>query len=143
MVNSRRKLDLVDEAYDLILRWESHCFAIGIPVMITSTLRDKEYQEYLYAQGRTRPGKIVTWTHNSRHLPDASGKSRAWDFAVLKDGAPCWDVKTDINDNDIPDYLDAAQVARDLGLVAGADFKDKKGGPQPDLCHIELKGDNK
>lgn len=138
MINSRRKIDLVDRAYDLILRWEAHCFAIGIPVIITSTLRDIEYQNFLYEQGRTRPGKIVTWTHNSRHLPDETGKSTAWDFAVVKDGQPCWVVKVDVNDNDIPDYLDAAQVARDLGLVSGADFKDKHGKPQPDYCHVEL-----
>ena len=140
MVNSRRKIDLVDRAYDLILKWESHCFAVGIPVMITSTLRDQEYQDWLYEQGRSRPGNIVTWTHNSRHLPDkVENKSRAWDFAVLVDGKPCWDVaKVDVNDNQIQDYEDAAQIGRDLGLVAGADFKDKNGKPQPDWCHLEL-----
>ena len=31
-------------------------------------LRSLERQRELYAQGRTTPGKIVTWTMNSRHI---------------------------------------------------------------------------
>ena len=36
------------------------CKAEGFPVLVTSTVRDDEYQAYLYEQGRTRPGSIVT-----------------------------------------------------------------------------------
>ncbi|MDM5349678.1 M15 family metallopeptidase [Lysinibacillus sphaericus] len=54
------------------------CFKAGIKnVFITETYRSQERQKYLYAQGRTRPGQIVTWTLDSNH------KSRlAWDIAV-------------------------------------------------------------
>ncbi len=38
-------------------------------------------QKKLYAQGRTKPGDIVTWTLNSRHLPAADGLGRAVDLA--------------------------------------------------------------
>lgn len=31
-------------------------------------LRTKERQAELYAQGRTKPGKIVTWTMKSKHI---------------------------------------------------------------------------
>lgn len=38
-------------------------------------------QKALYAQGRTKPGKIVTWTLNSRHLLDPkTGFGRAVDL---------------------------------------------------------------
>lgn len=38
-------------------------------------------QKALYAQGRTMPGKVVTWTLNSRHLPDPkTGLGRAVDL---------------------------------------------------------------
>lgn len=37
-------------------------------------------QKELYAQGRTKPGKVVTWTLNSRHLPDAFGLGCAVDL---------------------------------------------------------------
>ena len=36
------------------------CRAEGFPVLVTSTVRDDAYQEYLYQQGRSRPGSIVT-----------------------------------------------------------------------------------
>ncbi|HHT17909.1 MAG TPA: M15 family metallopeptidase [Papillibacter sp.] len=32
----------------------------GRSVLVTETVRDDEYQAYLYAQGRTRPGAIIT-----------------------------------------------------------------------------------
>ena len=38
-------------------------------------------QKELYAQGRTKPGKIVTWTLKSRHLPAEDGLGRAVDLA--------------------------------------------------------------
>jgi hypothetical protein len=34
----------------------------GYPVGISSTYRNDEQQAYLYEQGRTRPGEIVTWS---------------------------------------------------------------------------------
>lgn len=54
------------------------CYKAGIKdIFITETYRSQERQNYLYAQGRTRPGQIVTWTKSSNH------KSRlAWDIAV-------------------------------------------------------------
>ncbi|CAM5718911.1 hypothetical protein LSPH24S_04197 [Lysinibacillus sphaericus] len=55
------------------------CYKAGIKnIFITETYRSQARQHYLYAQGRTRPGKIVTWTLKSNH------KSRlAWDIAVV------------------------------------------------------------
>jgi peptidoglycan L-alanyl-D-glutamate endopeptidase CwlK len=44
-------------------------------------VRTLEEQKELYAQGRTKPGDIVTWTLNSRHLPAADGLGRAVDLA--------------------------------------------------------------
>ena len=36
------------------------CKAEGLPVLVTETVRDLEYQAALYAKGRTEPGAIVT-----------------------------------------------------------------------------------
>lgn len=36
--------------------------------MITEGVRTPERQRDLYAQGRTAPGKVVTWTLNSNHF---------------------------------------------------------------------------
>ena len=53
----------------------TECERRGLKVRITETYRSQERQNYLYEQGRTRPGKVVTWTHNSRHT-----SRRAWDI---------------------------------------------------------------
>jgi len=38
-----------------------------LKVVVFETYRSQERQNWLYEQGRTRPGRIVTWTKNSRH----------------------------------------------------------------------------
>lgn len=54
------------------------CYKAGIRnIFITETYRSQERQNYLYAQGRTRPGSIVTWTLKSNH-----SSRLAWDIAV-------------------------------------------------------------
>ncbi len=91
----------------------------GIPFIITCTYRSQEEQDELYAQGRTKPGKIVTWTKHSRH-----SDHKAFDIAIVKDGKPTWDLKVSVDGDDIPDYLEAAEIGRKVGLKPGADFKD-------------------
>jgi len=39
----------------------------GHEVTVVEGTRSQERQEYLYAQGRTRPGAVVTWTRHSAH----------------------------------------------------------------------------
>lgn len=53
------------------------CKKAGIDIFITETYRSQARQNYLYAQGRTRPGIKVTWTLSSNH----TGRM-AWDIAV-------------------------------------------------------------
>lgn len=48
---------------------------------VTAGLRTVEEQAELYAQGRTKPGPVVTWTMHSRHLPAEDGLGRAVDLA--------------------------------------------------------------
>ena len=48
---------------------------------ILEGVRTPKRQADLYAQGRTKPGKIVTWTLKSNHFADPSdGYGRAVDF---------------------------------------------------------------
>ena len=44
--------------------------ALNIPfdVLVVEGVRTKERQAALYAQGRTKPGRIVTWTLKSKHI---------------------------------------------------------------------------
>ncbi|WPK11059.1 M15 family metallopeptidase [Lysinibacillus louembei] len=84
------------------------CYKAGIRnVFITETYRSQERQNYLYAQGRTRSGAIVTWTLSSKH------KSRlAWDIAV---GPP-----NTLYDASILNKVGA--IARKLNITWGGDW---------------------
>lgn len=43
-------------------------------------VRTEAEQRELYAQGRTKPGLVVTWSMRSRHMPAADGFGRAVDL---------------------------------------------------------------
>jgi len=66
MLNLRSEKNLmgVDERLVKVVRKiaEDH------EILVIEGLRTKERQEQLYAQGRTKPGPIVTWTLESKHL---------------------------------------------------------------------------
>ena len=61
MVNSRRLDDLKPLARAKCIEFIAECERAGLKVQVIQTLRDAEYQKYLYQQGRTRKGPIVTW----------------------------------------------------------------------------------
>lgn len=48
--------------------------------MVLCGVRTRREQSELYAQGRTKPGPVVTWTLQSRHLPAADGYGKAVDL---------------------------------------------------------------
>ena len=88
------------------------CAKKGIYLIITEGFRSKEYQDALYAKGRTAPGKIVTnakgSTYSSQHM---------------------WGVAFDIAINDSKLLYDAATIrkvaviAKGIGLGWGGDWK--------------------
>ena len=128
----------------------------GLPVVIISTLRTPEEQEALYAQGRkplmvvnalrkkakllpiteTENKKKITWTKKSYHntLP----KSMAFDFAIGTRKKIYWDVKADVNADDIPDYKQFASIlCKEVcpNLEWGGDWSKKN----KDYGHIQWK----
>jgi peptidoglycan L-alanyl-D-glutamate endopeptidase CwlK len=76
--------------------------SLGHPMMVTDGVRTTTAQQALYAQGRTKPGKIVTYADGvvkkSNHQAKSDGFGHAVDccFAVDVDGDgpddPSWDV---------------------------------------------------
>ena len=110
MKNSR---DLADLRPDVRVNVEAlleMCKKQGLNVLITQTVRDNEYQAYLYAQGRTRPGSIVT---NSR-TTTFHGKGLAVDF--------CRNIKGHEYD-DASFFLNVAIIAKHMGFSWGGDWK--------------------
>ena len=59
----------------------------GIDLLITSTYRSNEEQAALYAQGRTKPGAIVT---NARPGESYHNWRCAFDVVPLRNGKPVW-----------------------------------------------------
>src|SRR3990167_450578 len=144
---------------ELIERFLHECKLTGNNVIITSVDRDYKEQQALYAQGReqietvnllreraglarimgTENAKRVTWTLNSKHIINLDDEnmsndlSRAFDFGLLnKEGRYIGDVKADVNNNNIADYLECALIGEKLGLKSGRIFSN------PDLPHLEV-----
>lgn len=102
------------------------CFARGIHILITQGLRTIAEQDALYAQGRTKPGSIVT---NARGGYSYHNFGLAVDFALLlPDGrSVSWDMKRDGNANRTADWQEVVDEAKRLGFEWGGDwisFKD-------------------
>lgn len=68
-------------------RWLAAVKAAGFAVMVYETARTRERQEHLYAQGRTRPGAIITYTLDSCHRYRIAA-----DWAPLIGGAISWNA---------------------------------------------------
>lgn len=96
----------------------------GIEIIITQTLRTKEEQDALYAQGRTTSGNIVT---NVRYPYSMHCWGLAFDIEVKVDGKVTW--------NRLDLYERVGQLGKSLGLRWGGDFKTIKDRP-----HFELPG---
>ncbi len=107
---------LAQQACNLFM---AKCKAAGLNVLITETYRSQDRQYYLYAQGRTRTGAKVTWTHNSRHT-----SRRAWDI--------CQNIKGK-EYSDISFFAKAGQIAASLGITWGGTWTSS-----PDRPHFEI-----
>lgn len=121
MLNSRDIDRLRPDVAVNCRKWLELCKANGLNVLVTQTVRDKEYQEYLYAQGRTRPGSIVTNGRTPTFHSDKAGL--AFDF--------CKNVKGhEYDDNAF--FAKAAALAKGMGFSWGGDWKSF-----PDSPHIQ------
>lgn len=120
------KMETVLEVMDLL----------GYPMIVTDGIRTADQQNLLFQQGRTRPGKIVTWrdgvTVKSNHQVWADGFGHAVDCCFIMDldgdGAtddPTWD-------DDRPWSLFGA-IVQSQGLGWGGAWKSNKDKP-----HVEL-----
>jgi len=126
-MSSRKIEDLVPELQEKFKMFAAKMAEAGIPFALTCTYRSQEEQDALYAQGRTKPGSVVTWTRKSKHID-----RKAFDIVVLKDGRASWDVKVDVDGDHIPDYEEAGAIGESCGLKWGGRFK------SPDRPHFEL-----
>lgn len=108
---------------------------LGYPMIVTDGVRTAAQQKALFDQGRTKPGKIVTYrdgvTSKSNHQPWADGFGHAVDctFVVDLDGDgdqddPTWDEKRP--------WTLYGVIAESQGLSWGGRWH------SPDKPHVEL-----
>ena len=111
MINSRDITALHPRLQSLCRKLIEACKKKGIDLIVTSTLRDAEYQAYLYAQGRTRPGNIVT---NAKYI-GPHGFGLAFDVVPIVNGMAIW------NNNSFWKII--GEEGKKLGLEWGGDWK--------------------
>ena len=90
MRNSRRLEDLHVKVRAKAELFLGKCEAEGIDVLVTCTWRDDEAQDALYAQGRMRPGKIVTKARGGESFHQYKV---AFDIVPLRNGKCVWGTK--------------------------------------------------
>jgi peptidoglycan LD-endopeptidase CwlK len=88
MIASRSIDDLLPVVKEKVKKFVALCKGDGIELLVTSTYRDIESQNALYAQGRTDPGKIVT---NAKGGQSFHNYRCAVDVVPLVNGKPDWD----------------------------------------------------
>jgi peptidoglycan L-alanyl-D-glutamate endopeptidase CwlK len=118
MINSRNLDDLAPPVKQRAQAFIDAAKAKGIDLLVTSTYRDSESQNALYAQGRTTPGNIVTrakagesW-HNHRC---------ALDVVPLVNGKAIWD--------DQAMWKQVGEIGKSCGLEWAGDWKTFKEYP--------------
>ena len=121
---------------DLIKVVERAIKITGQDFMVLEGVRTLARQKELYAQGRTKPGKVVTWTLNSRHIPKADGLGHAVDLVPFP-----VDWNTLSKFDAMAKAMKAAAAELGIPIRWGADW-DNDGKPrekgETDSPHFEL-----
>jgi peptidoglycan LD-endopeptidase CwlK len=116
----------------------AECLASGIKIIITETFRSAAAQDADYAQGRTKPGKVITnakagqSAHNC--MKDGKPAAKAFDFAIQNgDGTLDWCAAD-------PVWLKAIEIGEHLGLVSGSTFSHMRDAPHMELPNWRMDG---
>lgn len=94
----------------------------GVHPYITETLRSFGRSADLYAQGRTKPGEIVTWAKAGQSYHNYG---LALDFVIQVNGKEDWTVNAN--------WMVVVNVFKSHGFTWGGDWKNKKDSP-----HFEM-----
>lgn len=96
-------------------------------VRIAQGLRTFPEQAGLYAQGRTKPGKIVT---NAPAGSSYHNYGLAIDIVLIINGKEAsWDIAKDYNGDGLSDWMQVVDVFEKKGFYWGGDFKSIKDYP--------------
>lgn len=121
---AERNMDLLDPVFKSKLESAlSQSANNGVFVKVIETVRSQARQDWLYEQGRSRPGKIVTWTHNSKHKDGFAADCIPCDRygnLIWNPSDPVWEI-----------WIEAVHSVE--GLEWGGDWEKKS-----DPSHIQM-----
>ncbi|MES2941883.1 MAG: M15 family metallopeptidase [Pseudomonadota bacterium] len=140
MINSRSLDNLLPVVREKAKRFLDACsrdewlVRNGITVLVISTERDHESQAVLYAQGRSKPGKIVT---NAKPGYSWHNWRCALDVLPLRHGKEVWGTRgpgknedaTDDYSNDLEVWQRIGEIGEGVGLEWGGHWQSFKDYP--------------
>lgn len=134
MIDSR-KLDLLSvPMLACVMEFEAQLKGHGIKFVRSCTYRDNEAQDALYALGRTKPGRVVTWARGGQSLhndtQDGQPASNAADYYPLVFGK----LAGTATDDDLALWAKMGQIATACGLEWGGNWPAGK----VDRPHVQL-----
>lgn len=122
-MSSRNLDDLRPEVRPQVDAFLADCEAAGIDLLVTCTRRSGDDQDALWAQGRTKPGHIVT---NAKAGQSAHNYGLAIDIVPMVNGKPDWNGTDPIWD----------QIG-ELGVAAGLTWLGSPHSSFPEKPHFE------
>lgn len=128
MINSRSLNDLNPKVKPMVEAFIQKCKNNGIDLLVTSTYRDFESQNALYAQGRTAPGKKVT---NAKAGQSWHNWRCAVDIVPLRNGKPVWST----SGSDWALWEAVANIGKSCGLEWAGEWKTFK-----EYAHFQYTG---
>lgn len=126
---SRRIEDLVPAVQQRAQALVKAAKDAGIDLLVTSTYRSNEEQAALYAQGRTKPGAIVT---NARPGDSYHNWRCAFDVVPLRNGKPVWGTSG-------PDG-DLWRKIGEMGEAVGLEWAGRWTGKLREMAHFQYTG---
>lgn len=134
--NSERLLGVNQKLINIVMKAQSH---LTFDLCVVEGVRTLDRQKQLYAQGRTVPGKMVTWTMNSKHIKQGDGTGHAVDLAPMEHGKIVWEPASAFDK--IAAAMQAAAAELNTPIRWGADWN-HNGRPhekgETDSPHFEL-----
>lgn len=124
MINSRDLKELLPVVRTKVDAFLASAKKEGIDLLVTSTYRDAESQNALYAQGRTAPGKIVT---NAKAGQSWHNHRCAIDVVPVVNGKAVW--------NDTALWARIGAIGKAAGLEWAGDWKKFK-----ETAHFQYTG---
>lgn len=129
MQNSRSLDDLHPKVKAMAEIFINSCKKEGIDILVTSTYRDAESQNALYAQGRTTKGSIVT---NAKAGQSWHNYRLALDIVPLRNGRPVWGT----SGADGKLWKSIGKIGKACGLEWAGDWK----GKLQEMAHFQYTG---